>query len=86
MTAAPATPATRNVVRAPMAAASGAVRAKESGTRPIDTNQSRLETRPSRARGTRRCFTVSHTTVPADSKPLNSMLTTMACQAAWANA
>ena len=50
MTTAPRTPATISVVRAPISPLAGPVRAKDSGSRPIEMSQSRLETRPSRLR------------------------------------
>src|SRR5260221_276964 len=48
----------------PIAAAMDAVSANDSGVRPIETNQSTLLTRPTSARGTRRCSSVAHTTKP----------------------
>ena len=43
-------------------------------------NQSKLETRPSRRRGTNRCFVVAHTIVPAASKALNAKQAAAICQ------
>jgi hypothetical protein len=48
-----------------MATLTGPVRAKETGSRPIEMSQSRLETRPSISPGTWRCLAVAHTIVPA---------------------
>src|SRR3712207_6964086 len=56
----------------PMAPATGAVSAYESGTNPIETNQSRLDTRPRSSAGTRRCFVVAHQTRDRKSTRLNS--------------
>ena len=86
MRAEPRRPARRKVPRAPISPLTGAVMAKERGTSPVEMNQSRLDTRPSSALGTSRCFTVSHTTVPAASKALNRTLISMACQTAPTNA
>ena len=65
MIAPPSTADPISVARTPTAAATGAVSAKESGTSPIETSQSRLETRPSREEGTCRCLIVAQTIVPA---------------------
>ena len=46
----------------------GAVSAKETGVSPIETSQSRLETRPRRSRGTRICISVVQITVPRPSR------------------
>jgi len=48
VTIAPRTPAPINVARVPKRFAAGPVSANDSGVRPIEMNQSRLETRPSR--------------------------------------
>ena len=52
MSTAPTRPAAMIVFCAPSAPATGPVRANETGTRPVETSQSRLEIRPSRSRGT----------------------------------
>jgi hypothetical protein len=49
VTTASTTPAATSVPRVPIAPATGPVRAKDSGSRPIEMSQSRLETRPSMA-------------------------------------
>ncbi len=46
----------------------------------IDTNQSTLETLPSRPAGTSRCFAVPQATMPAVSRPLTTALATASCQ------
>jgi hypothetical protein len=76
----PISPAPTSVVRAPMASATGPVNAYESGTRPIEMNQSKLETRPSIRPGTSRCLVVIHTMSPALSRALNAKQKTIACQ------
>jgi hypothetical protein len=68
----------------PIAPLTGAVSAKETGTRPIEISQSRLETRPSRCPGTWRCLAVAHTIVPAVSSALKARLASMSCQTAVA--
>src|SRR6266498_1991075 len=70
VTTPPSRPAHTRVALAPSAEAIGPVTAKETGTSPIEMNQSNLETRPRSWPGTRRCFTVAHTTVPAVSRAL----------------
>jgi hypothetical protein len=82
VTTAPTTPAATSVPRVPIAPATGPVRAKDSGSRPIEMSQSRLETRPSMARGTWRCFVVAQTIVPAVSRALNATAASMSCQSA----
>src|SRR5437660_286817 len=72
-------------VRARMAAATGAVRAKESGSSPMEMNQSKLDTRPKRRFGTNRCFVVAHTIVPAASRALNEKAAIIACHGYLAN-
>ena len=67
-----------------MAPLTGPVRAKDSGSRPIEISQSRLETRPSSAAGTWRCLAVAHTMVPAVSSALKARLASMSCQTAEA--
>ena len=51
VTTAPITPAATSVACAPIAALTGPVSANDSGSRPIEISQSRLETRPSRCAG-----------------------------------
>ncbi len=65
VTIAPRTPAPISVGRAPKRLAAGPVNANDSGSNPIEMNQSRLETRPSSCRGTSRCLVVAQTIVPA---------------------
>ena len=77
--AAPTRPAPTSVVRAPSTCATGPVNANERGTRPIEMNQSKLDTRPSSRPGTRRCFVVTHTMRPALSSPLKTKLAAMSC-------
>lgn len=67
-------PAAINVLRTPIAALTGPVSANDSGSRPIEISQSRLETRPSSEVGTRRCFAVAQMIVPAVSSELNARL------------
>src|SRR5829696_602905 len=62
---APRAPATASVSRAPISSATGPVIAKDTGVRPIDTNQSRLDTRPSSSDGTSVFISVFHTTSAA---------------------
>ena len=85
MIAAPMSPAPTSVARTPKAAATGPVSANEIGTRPIEMNQSRLETRPRRRPGMRRCFVVIHTISPAASSALKTKLAAMSCHAKSAN-
>ena len=85
VTIAPSTPAPTSVRRAPARLATGPVNANESGSRPMEMNQSRLDTRPSSCRGTRRCFVVTHTMVPAVSSALKRKHASMACHGAWAS-
>ena len=80
VTAAPSRPAQIRVVCAPNAAASGPTIANEMGTPPIDTIQSRLETRPRRSGATRRCSNVTHTTTRTVIEPSATNATIMACQ------
>src|SRR5215210_7325303 len=75
----PSTPAPMRVSRTPKTAATGPVRAKEIGTRPIEMNQSKLDTRPRSLSGTRRPLVVAHTIVPAPSSALKMKLATIAC-------
>jgi hypothetical protein len=84
VTTAPTIAAPTSVARTPTAAATGAVRAKETGRSPIEISQSRLDTRPSIAFGTCRCFTVAQTIVPAVSRALKTRQAIMSCQAAVA--
>ena len=69
-----------SVALTPTSPATGAVSAKESGSRPIEISQSRLETRPSMEAGTWRCLIVAQTIVPAVSSPLNRRQATISCQ------
>ena len=85
VTAAPSTPAATNVARTPIAALTGPVSAKDRGSSPIEMSQSRLETRPSMAAGTWRCFIVAQTIVPAVSKPLKIMQASISCHTAVDN-
>ena len=62
-----------------MAAATGPVSAKDTGTRPMEMNQSKLATRPSSAVGTSRCLAVAQTMVPAVSSALNARHAAMTC-------
>ena len=82
--AAPSTAAPIRVARTPTKAATGAVSANDSGMSAIETNQSRLETRPSIEPGTWRCLIVAHTIVPAASRALNRRQAIISCQAAFA--
>src|SRR6266545_1070147 len=75
----PAIPAANSVFEAPNDAATGPVRANETGTRPADANQSRLETRPSMSPGTRRWSSVRHTIPPEAEKPKRTTLASIAC-------
>ena len=84
VTAPPIAAAPTSVARAPTAAATGAVNAKESGRSPIEISQSRLETRPSIDAGTWRCFSVAQTIVPAASSALKSRHASPSCQVALA--
>ena len=52
VTAPPITAAPTSVARTPTSEAAGAVNANERGRRPIEINQSRLETRPRSDAGT----------------------------------
>ena len=74
VTTAPSTPAPISVVRSPSAALTGPVMAKDTGSRPIEISQSRLETRPSSSVGTSRCLVVAHAIVPAVSRLLKATL------------
>ena len=56
--------------------------ANETGSSPIDTNQSRLDTRPSISGGTRVCISVFHTTIPAVFSGEATKENTHSCQAA----
>ena len=84
VTTPPSTPAPTSVVCAPIAPLTGPVSAKDSGSRPIEISQSRLDTRPSSAAGTWRCLTVAHTIVPAVSSALKARLASISCQTALA--
>ena len=63
----------------PAPSATGPVSANETGTRPMEMNQSKLATRPSSAVGTSRCFVVAHTIVPAVSSALKTKHAAMTC-------
>src|SRR5262249_20114042 len=84
LTPAPARPAAHTVACAPMAAATGPVTANEMGSSRIEISQSRLDTRPSIDAGTSRCFSVTHTIVPAVSIALNTRLAAISCHGACA--
>ena len=84
VTTPPIRPAPTSVVWAPIAALTGPVSANDSGSRPIEISQSRLDTRPSSAAGTWRCLAVAHTIVPAVSSALKARLASMSCQTALA--
>ena len=62
----------------------GPVSARDTGTRPIEISQSRLETRPSIDVGTCRCFAVAQTIVPAVSSALKTKHASISCHTAWA--
>ena len=79
---APRIPASASVVRAPNSSAAGPVIAKESGTRPIETNQSKLDTRPSISGGTSVFSSVFHTTMPAVAHPKETNAIAHICHAA----
>jgi len=64
---------------------SGAVSANDSGSRPIEISQSRLDTRPSIDAGTWRCLRVAQTIVPAVSSALKARQTTTSSQVAVAS-
>ena len=83
VTAAPSTPAQIMVVCAPNVLASGPTIANEMGTPPIETIQSRLDTRPSRSGATSRCSSVTHTTTRTVIDPSAMNATIMACQTAF---
>ena len=68
-----------------MTLAIGPVRANDTGSRPIEISQSKLETRPSRLGGTWRCLAVAQMIVPAVSSTLNMQHTTISCQFACAS-
>ena len=72
VTVLPIAAATTNVARVPISAVAGAVSANETGRRPIEIIQSRLDTRPSSEEGTCRCLIVAQTMVPAASRALNT--------------
>ena len=74
MTIAPSAPAHIKVWRTPRAALTGPVSAYDSGSRPIEIIQSRLDTRPRSCEGTWRCLAVAHAIVPAVSSVLNRTL------------
>ena len=76
----PIAPAKNSVVDAPAEAAMGPVSANEIGTSPAEASQSRLETRPSSAPGTRRWSSVCQTTSPAAERPNRTALASIACQ------
>src|SRR5918996_4476526 len=76
----PRTPAPMSVGPTPTASAIGPVRANETGISETETSQSRLETRPSRQVGTRRCMRVAQTTSPAVKLAPPTKLAAMACQ------
>jgi hypothetical protein len=82
VTTAPTIPAPISVARTPIAPLTGPVSANDSGSRPIEISQSRLDTRPSSAAGTWRCLAVAHTMVPAVSSALKARLASMSCQIA----
>ena len=48
----------------PISSAIGPVSANDTGISPADTNQSRLDTRPSISEGTRVCISAFQTTIP----------------------
>ena len=60
----PSAPASASVVRAPSTSATGPVSANDSGVRPSETNQSRLDTRPSISGGTSVFISVFQTIMP----------------------
>jgi hypothetical protein len=80
----PIRPAPTSVARAPIAPLTVPVSAKDSGSSPIEISQSRLETRPSSAGGTWRCFAVAQTMVPAVSRALNARLASISFHTASA--
>ncbi len=82
----PSTPDRASVVRAPSSSATGPVTAKESGISPIDTNQSKLDTRPSISAGTSVFIMVFQTTMPAVPSPKDTSAIRHICQAAPATA
>ena len=57
-------PATRKITHVGTTAAAGPARAMEMGISARDTKKSRLETRPSKCGGTRRCRSVPQRTIP----------------------
>jgi hypothetical protein len=57
-------PATRKMSHRGSSSAAGPARAMETGMRASETKKSRLETRPSRCGGTRRCSSVPQMTMP----------------------
>jgi len=85
VTTAPTAPAAMSVPCVPIAALSGPVSAKESGSRPMEMSQSRLDTRPSISPGTWRCLAVAQTIVPAVSSALKARLASISCHTAVAN-
>ena len=85
MIAPPMSPAATSVARTPNAPATGPTSAYDSGTSPIEMNQSRLETRPSSRPGMRRCFVVVHTISPALSNALKTKLAAISCHGSRAN-
>ena len=83
--AAPSRPETASVVRAPSTSATGPVTANDSGVRPIETNQSKLDTRPSSSGGTSVFISVFQTTSAAVPRPNERNATRHICHAASAD-
>src|SRR4051812_22739043 len=81
-----ASAATSSVASMPIAFETGPVRAKLIGVRPIETNQSKLCTRPRSSAGTRVDMSVPQTTMPAAMHAPSNSATTTNCQSAVPNA
>ena len=79
-------PASASVVRAPSSDATGPVIANESGVRPIDTNQSKLDTRPSISAGTSVFMSVFQMIMPTVPRPNERTAIRHICHAAPATA
>ena len=79
---APSSPPATKVACGPSQPATGAVSAKLTGTSPVETSQSRLETRPSRVRGTSSCSSVVQMIDPTSKRPAVANATTNPCHSA----
>jgi hypothetical protein len=71
-----------SVVSTPMAFDTGPVSAKDTGVRPIETNQSSECTRPRSSGGTREDISVPQTTMPAVSQAPKTTANSVNCQTA----